>query len=91
MEVYRRLSLSMRIATYLQLFLFQGGTNITLKPVILPEILQEAKARVREVVAREKHAPIEHMKLYDKYEALITKQVHFSCIAAFKLDEATKN
>jgi len=48
---------------------------LTLKPVILDEILQEAKARIREVVAKETRAPIEHMKLYDKYEALITRQV----------------
>ena len=43
--------------------------------MILDEILQEAKARVREVVAREMQAPIEHMKYYDQYEALITKKV----------------
>ena len=41
----------------------------------MDEILQEAKARVRAVVANETYAPLEHVKLYDKYQALITGKV----------------
>ena len=57
----------------------QSGTNSTLKPIILDEILQEAKARVREVISREVVMPKEHLNEYENYRTLITKQVRKNC------------
>ncbi|KAM4626185.1 dynein axonemal heavy chain 7 isoform 2-T2 [Discoglossus pictus] len=49
-------------------------SRLTLKPIILEEILEEHKRRVRECVAKESYLPKEHLKLYDKYSFLISKQ-----------------
>uniref|UniRef100_A0A452V4Q1 Dynein axonemal heavy chain 7 n=1 Tax=Ursus maritimus TaxID=29073 RepID=A0A452V4Q1_URSMA len=46
----------------------------TLKPIILNEIVEAHKEKVKEVVMRESVAPIEHVKLYDKYDFLITRK-----------------
>ncbi|XP_027444300.2 dynein heavy chain 7, axonemal isoform X2 [Zalophus californianus] len=46
----------------------------TLKPVILSEIVEAHKEKVKEVIMRESVAPTEHLKLYDKYDFLITRK-----------------
>ncbi|KAM4608668.1 dynein axonemal heavy chain 7 [Polymixia lowei] len=46
----------------------------TLKPVILPEILAAQRDEVRRVVWAESVGPTEHVRLYDKYTALVSKQ-----------------
>nr|XP_045723438.1 dynein axonemal heavy chain 7 [Mirounga angustirostris] len=46
----------------------------TLKPVILSEIVEAHKEKVKEVIMRESVAPTEHLRLYDKYDFLITKK-----------------
>ncbi|XP_015421606.1 PREDICTED: dynein heavy chain 7, axonemal [Myotis davidii] len=46
----------------------------TLAPVILEEIVEAHKEKVKEVIMRESAAPIEHLKLYDKYDFLITRK-----------------
>jgi dynein heavy chain len=51
-----------------------SGNNTVLKPVILDEIMSDVKARVRAILAKETVAPKEHIKLYDKYHLLISKQ-----------------
>lgn len=43
-------------------------------PVILEEIVEAHKEKVKEVIMRESAAPIEHLKLYDKYDFLITRK-----------------
>lgn len=45
-----------------------------MKPIILNEIVEAHKEKVKEVVMRESMAPIEHVKLYDKYDFLITRK-----------------
>ncbi|KAM7316207.1 hypothetical protein ACRRTK_024887 [Alexandromys fortis] len=46
----------------------------TLKPIILSEIVDAHKEKIKEVVLRESVAPIEHLKFYDKYQFLVTKK-----------------
>ncbi|KAI4574863.1 hypothetical protein MJT46_004142 [Ovis ammon polii x Ovis aries] len=45
-----------------------------LKPIILNEIVEAHKAKIKEVVMRESVAPIEHLRFYDKYDFLITRK-----------------
>ncbi|XP_044097135.1 dynein axonemal heavy chain 7 [Neovison vison] len=46
----------------------------TLKPVILDEIVEAHKEKVKDVIKRESVAPKEHLRLYDKYDFLITRK-----------------
>ena len=62
----------------------QSGNNSTLKPIILDEIIEEAKARIRRVIAREIIGPEEHMKLYDVYQDLITKKVIYFSLSTIQ-------
>lgn len=45
-----------------------------MKPIILDEILEAHKQKIKDEIIKESMAPIEHLKLYDKYQDLITKQ-----------------
>nr|XP_010946997.1 dynein axonemal heavy chain 7 isoform X1 [Camelus bactrianus]XP_045367940.1 dynein axonemal heavy chain 7 isoform X1 [Camelus bactrianus] len=46
----------------------------TLKPIILKEIVDAHKEKIKVVVMRESVAPTEHLRLYDKYEFLISRK-----------------
>ncbi|KAJ7345507.1 hypothetical protein JRQ81_001457 [Phrynocephalus forsythii] len=48
--------------------------SMNLKPIILDEILEAHKQKIRDEIAKESIAPMEHLKLYDKYHDLISKQ-----------------
>nr|XP_008115484.1 PREDICTED: dynein heavy chain 7, axonemal [Anolis carolinensis] len=45
-----------------------------LKPIIPNEILEKHKKNIKDEIARQSKAPIEHLELYDKYHDLINKQ-----------------
>ncbi|XP_069052852.1 dynein axonemal heavy chain 7 isoform X2 [Lepisosteus oculatus] len=49
-------------------------TGSTLKPTVLPEILENKKEVVRTVIEKERSGPVEHIRLYDKYILLVNKQ-----------------
>ncbi|KAM6178382.1 dynein axonemal heavy chain 7 [Rhynchocyon petersi] len=46
----------------------------TLKPIILSEMIDAHKEKIKEVIKKESVAPTEHLKLYDKYEFLVTRK-----------------
>nr|XP_012632402.1 dynein heavy chain 7, axonemal isoform X3 [Microcebus murinus] len=46
----------------------------TLKPIILKEIIDAHKQKIREVINKESMEPIEHRRLYDKYDFLVTRK-----------------
>uniref|UniRef100_A0A2R9C426 Dynein axonemal heavy chain 7 n=1 Tax=Pan paniscus TaxID=9597 RepID=A0A2R9C426_PANPA len=46
----------------------------TLKPIILNEIVDAHKEKIKEVIMKESVAPTEHLRLYDKYDFLITRK-----------------
>ncbi|XP_024258908.2 dynein axonemal heavy chain 7 isoform X2 [Oncorhynchus tshawytscha] len=48
-----------------------GGT---LKPIVLPEIMQAQQEEVRRVIWEESAGPLEHVRLYDKYAPLVSQQ-----------------
>ncbi|XP_006878990.1 PREDICTED: dynein heavy chain 7, axonemal [Elephantulus edwardii] len=48
--------------------------RMTLKPIILSEIIEAHKEKIKEVIEKESVAPIEHLKLYDKYGFLVTRK-----------------
>ncbi|KAG7467512.1 hypothetical protein MATL_G00154470 [Megalops atlanticus] len=45
-----------------------------LKPVVLPEILEARMAEVRQMIQAESTLPLRHVRNYDKYAALVTRQ-----------------
>ncbi|XP_066544073.1 dynein axonemal heavy chain 7 isoform X2 [Amia ocellicauda] len=49
-------------------------TGGTLKPVVLPEILEEKRRRVRRVIEMENSGPVQHVRLYDRYVLLVSRQ-----------------
>uniref|UniRef100_A0A2K6A2H9 Dynein axonemal heavy chain 7 n=1 Tax=Mandrillus leucophaeus TaxID=9568 RepID=A0A2K6A2H9_MANLE len=46
----------------------------TLKPIILNEIVDAHKEKIKEVIMKESVEPTEHLRLYDKYDFLITRK-----------------
>jgi len=47
----------------------------TLKPIILEEIMESDRQKIRDLICCEKHNPQDHAKFYDKYADLVSKQV----------------
>ncbi|XP_053328214.1 dynein axonemal heavy chain 7 [Spea bombifrons] len=53
---------------------WDNQSKSSLRPIILEEILDEHKQKVKEYIVSESFLPKEHLKLYDKYNVLISKQ-----------------
>lgn len=47
---------------------------MTLNPIILADILKAHKEKVAAIIQKEAHGPEEHLKVYDKYQSLISRQ-----------------
>ncbi|XP_078260700.1 dynein axonemal heavy chain 7 [Rhinoraja longicauda] len=76
LNVYDVMLKTVNLVPRVETKLYAEWTNIKsyLKPIILDEILEENKRKVREVVAIESLGPQEHTKLYDKYTMFINRQ-----------------
>lgn len=46
----------------------------SLTPVVLPNIVQEHKTNITNILRKEAQGPVRHSKVYDKYISLITKK-----------------
>ncbi|KAM3849660.1 dynein axonemal heavy chain 7 [Diretmus argenteus] len=70
----RSISVVPRVET--KLYSEWAGTQsgATLKPLVLPEILQAQQEEVRKVFWADSARPTEHLRLYDKYTELVSRQ-----------------
>ncbi|XP_051998583.1 dynein axonemal heavy chain 7 [Xyrauchen texanus] len=70
----KSISLIPRVETKLYLKWPGTETHSTLKPIILPEILEAEQQKVRQVIHSESAGPLEHVRVYDKYAPLVSQQ-----------------
>uniref|UniRef100_UPI003AAEEA19 dynein axonemal heavy chain 7 n=1 Tax=Centroberyx gerrardi TaxID=166262 RepID=UPI003AAEEA19 len=70
----RSISVVPRVETKLYSEWLGTQSGVTLKPIIMPEILQAQQEEVRRVIWAESLRPTEHVRLYDKYATLVSKQ-----------------
>ncbi|TRY59213.1 hypothetical protein DNTS_014611 [Danionella cerebrum] len=68
------LSLLPRVETKLYSEWPGPNTQSTLKPIVLPEILEAQQELVRGVIHAESAEPLKHVRLFDKYAPLVSKQ-----------------
>ncbi|XP_029937135.1 dynein heavy chain 7, axonemal [Myripristis murdjan] len=78
LQVYDQMLTLISVMPRLETMLYsewQGNrARVTLRPIILPEILQAQREEVCRVIWAESVRPSEHVRQYDKYAMLVSKQ-----------------
>ncbi|XP_030642423.1 dynein heavy chain 7, axonemal [Chanos chanos] len=78
LEVYDRMMSSISLVPRVETKLYSEWpgpeTEGFLKPTVLPEILQAQQEKVQHLIQSESKGPLEHIRLFDKYAALVSQQ-----------------
>ncbi|XP_056144845.1 dynein axonemal heavy chain 7 [Lampris incognitus] len=70
----KSISLVPRVETKLYSDCLGTRSGGTLRPIILPEIMKTQQEKVCTVIQAESVGPMEHVRLYDRYVALVSRQ-----------------
>uniref|UniRef100_A0A8C5QX10 Dynein axonemal heavy chain 7 n=1 Tax=Leptobrachium leishanense TaxID=445787 RepID=A0A8C5QX10_9ANUR len=91
LNVYDIMIKAVNLVPRVETKLYSEGNDLSkssLKPIVPEDILEDHKRKVKEYVASESFLPREHLKLYDKYNILISKQADLD-VEQFLTEEHT--